>query len=77
MGKGKSYSNTISDNLAGILGIVIGLALLPVVMYAINEAKAIRAVAENSSVSLLLDIVPLIYIFGIVVGAIVSFVPKK
>jgi len=74
---GKSYSNTISDNLSGILGIVIGLALLPVVMYAINEAKAIRAVAENSSVSLLLDIVPLIYIFGIVVGAIVSFVPRK
>jgi hypothetical protein len=74
---GKSYSNTISDNLAGILGIVIGLALLPVVMYAINEAKAIKTVAANASVSLLLDIVPLIYIFGIVVGAIVSFVPKK
>ena len=74
---GKSYSNTISDNLAGILGIVIGLALLPVVMYAINEAKAIRAVAEDSSVSLLVDIATVIYIFGIVVGAIVSFVPKK
>ena len=64
----------IKEHLGGILGLVIGLALLPVVINSINTTKAIRGMAEGSTISTILDIVPLVYVIGLLVAVVYSFI---
>ena len=64
----------IKEHLGGILGLVIGLALLPVVMNSINQAKAMQEIAQGGTVATILDIVPLIYVVGLLVAVVYSFI---
>lgn len=63
----------IGDLLTAVIGVVVGLALLPVVNDAIATAQANTT---SSTLDSLLGIVPMLYIIVIVVGMVAYVVVK-
>ena len=63
----------IGDLITGVIGIVVGLALLPVVNESIETAKVNMS---SSALSALLGIIPMLYVIVLVVGMTAYVVVK-
>jgi hypothetical protein len=68
-----SLSASIKDNINGILAIIISFALFPALLSGIEQAKRYMTGASQSLV-VLLDIVPFLFVAGVVIGAIYHFI---
>lgn len=66
-----NLQSSISNNIYSIIAIVIGIALLPVLIQGIAMAQSMPL---DQATKAILGLVPLIYVVGLVAGAVYAMV---
>ena len=69
-----NISSSIKNNLNGIIAIIISFALLPALLSGIDQAKRYMTGTSTQSLIVLLDVIPFVFVAGVVIGAIYSFI---
>jgi hypothetical protein len=63
--------------IGGLIAIVIGLALLPVVADFVDDLTGTSGTFENSNIGTLIDLIPVLYVIIIVAGVAAYVVTSR
>lgn len=66
----------INKLIGGLLAVVVGLALMPVIADSVDALTGTGMTYENTTTGALIDLIPLVFVIVIVVGTVI-LVPRN